>query len=32
MDAIKICAVCGAPYVGSSCPNCGSDEAEDEDA
>lgn len=29
--AIKICAVCGCPYVGASCPNCGSREVEDEE-
>ena len=26
----KACAVCGCPYVGASCPNCGSREVEDE--
>ena len=26
----KVCAVCGAPYVGASCPNCGSKETEEE--
>ena len=24
--AIKVCAICGCPYVGASCPNCGSRE------
>lgn len=27
----KTCAQCGAPYVGSSCPNCGSREVEEDD-
>ena len=27
----KVCAVCGCPYVGASCPNCGSKEVEEED-
>lgn len=27
----KICAVCGCPYVGASCPICGSREVEVED-
>ena len=26
MSDIKTCPVCGAPYVGTSCPNCGSKE------
>ena len=30
MDEIKTCSVCGAPYVGTSCPNCGSKEAPNE--
>ena len=30
MIATKICAVCGCPYVGASCPNCGSKEVEEE--
>ena len=25
----KICAACGCPYVGASCPNCGSREVEE---
>ena len=29
--ASKICAVCGCPYVGASCPNCGSKEVEEDD-
>lgn len=29
--ATKICAVCGCPYVGASCPNCGSRENENEE-
>lgn len=28
---MKICAICGAPYCGSSCPNCGSREIDDDD-
>lgn len=24
VDKIKDCTVCGCPYVGASCPNCGS--------
>ena len=27
----KICAVCGCPYVGTSCPNCGSQEVEEDE-
>ena len=27
----KTCTVCGCPYVGASCPNCGSKEVEEED-
>lgn len=27
---LKVCAVCGAPYVGNSCPNCGSREVEED--
>ena len=31
MTASKECAVCGAAYVGASCPNCGArDVVEDE--
>lgn len=30
MDEVKTCPACGAPYVGMSCPNCGSKEAPDE--
>lgn len=26
--AFKTCAVCGCPYVGATCPNCGSRETE----
>ena len=26
--AFKTCAVCGCPYVGTACPNCGSRETE----
>ena len=29
--ATKICAVCGCPYVGASCPNCGSKEVEEDE-
>lgn len=28
--ANKICAVCGCPYVGASCPICGSRDVEEE--
>ena len=27
----KTCAVCGCPYVGASCPVCGSREVEDDE-
>lgn len=23
IDEVEVCSVCGAPYVGTSCPNCG---------
>ena len=31
MDKVKTCAACGAPYVGTRCPVCGSDRIEEED-
>lgn len=31
MTEPKTCAVCGCPYVGASCPNCGSKETEEDD-
>lgn len=31
MMEVKVCVVCGCPYVGASCPNCGSREVEEEE-
>lgn len=31
MAKFKTCAMCGAPYVGTCCPNCGSREVEEDE-
>ena len=23
IDVVEVCPVCGAPYIGAFCPNCG---------
>lgn len=31
MKKFKTCAMCGVLYVGTYCPNCGSDEVEEDE-